>query len=150
MDPLSYHSYSPSPYDHHQYNNGANDLNLGLMTSGRPKSPSGTTANGTAGSAPGDAAEDEKASNNHRHPILTFLLVLLFVTDIASDICTGVELILNDHLSWGFAVLGVVAAPVVLSIVAELLRGCVYSGCCGEASTDWIPLIFYHLYTVIM
>lgn len=85
-----------------------------------------------------------------RHPFFTFCLVLLFVLDVATDISTGVELILNDHNGWGILVLGFVMFPVVMSIVAELLRGCVYSGCCGEASTDWIPLIFYHLYTVIM
>ena len=85
-----------------------------------------------------------------RHPAATLFLVLLFVLDVATDIGTGVELILNDHHAWGLLVLGFVAFPAVMAIVAELLRGCVYSGCCGEASTDWIPLIFYHLYTVIM
>ena len=66
------------------------------------------------------------------------------------DISCGIELLLNDHYAWGVAVLSLVLFPVVVSILAELLRGCVYSGCCGEASTDWIPLIFYHIYTVIM
>jgi len=37
-----------------------------------------------------------------------------------------------------------------IAIIGELLRGCVYSGCCGEASTSWIPLIFYHFYTAFM
>ena len=85
-----------------------------------------------------------------RHPILTMLLVGLFVLDVATDVATGVELILNDHDAWGLAVLGLVALPAVMGVAGELLRGCIYSGCCGEASTDWIPLIFYHLYTVIM
>ena len=85
-----------------------------------------------------------------RHPLFTFLLVGLFVLDITTDIGTGIELILNDHHGWGILVLGFVGFPAVMTIVAELLRGCVYSGCCGEASTDWIPLIFYHLYTLIM
>ena len=67
-----------------------------------------------------------------------------------ADISTGVELVLNDHYAWGVAVLSLVLLPMTVSIVAELMRGCVYSGCCGEASTDWIPLIFYHVYTVIM
>ena len=83
-----------------------------------------------------------------RHPLLTALLVTLFVLDVASDVGTGIELILNDHYSWGCAVLGLVALPVVLAIVAEVLRGCIYGGCCGESTTDWIPLIFYHLYEV--
>ena len=85
-----------------------------------------------------------------RHPLLTALLVLLFVADVFTDIATGVELVLNDHYAEGLAVLGLVALPVVLSVVAELLRGCVYSECCGEACTDWIPLMFYHIYTLIM
>ena len=67
-----------------------------------------------------------------------------------ADISTGIELILNDHYAWGVAVLSLVLFPMAVSIIAELMRGCVYSGCCGEASTDWIPLIFYHIYTVIM
>lgn len=85
-----------------------------------------------------------------RHPLLTGLLVTLFVMDVFTDVATGVELILNDHYSWGMAVLGLVALPMIVAIVAEVLRGCIYSGCCGESTTDWIPLIFYHLYTVIM
>lgn len=85
-----------------------------------------------------------------KHPFVTLLLISLFVLDVATDIATGIELILNDHHAWGYLVLALVVFPVFVSIVAELLRGCIYSGCCGEATTDWIPLIFYHLYTVIM
>ncbi|XP_059087411.1 uncharacterized protein LOC131883840 isoform X1 [Tigriopus californicus] len=85
-----------------------------------------------------------------KHPFVTLLLISLFVLDVATDIATGIELILNDHHGWGYLVLALVIFPVFVSIVAELLRGCIYSGCCGEATTDWIPLIFYHLYTVIM
>ncbi len=85
-----------------------------------------------------------------RHWACTALLSALFVLDVASDVATGVELLLNDHHAWGLAVLGVVALPLVLALLGEILRGCIYTGCCGEASTDWIPLIFYHLYTVIM
>jgi hypothetical protein len=50
----------------------------------------------------------------------------------------------------GWAVLGLVLLPIVVSILGELFRACIYGGCCGETSTDWIPLIFYHLYTIIM
>lgn len=82
--------------------------------------------------------------------LCTTFLILLFVLDVFTDISTGVELILNDHFYWGLAVLGLVLLPVVVAVVAELLRGCIYSGCCGEASTDWIPLIFFHIYTLIM
>ena len=85
-----------------------------------------------------------------KHPLATTLLIGLFVLDVATDIATGIELILNDHNEWGYAVLALVALPVVVAILAELMRGCIYAGCCGEATTDWIPLMFYHLYTVIM
>ncbi len=85
-----------------------------------------------------------------RHPFLTLVLVLLFATDVFTDVATGVELILNDHHVWGWSVLGLVLLPVVVAILGELLRSCIYGGCCGETSTDWIPLIFYHLYSIIM
>ncbi|XP_040569183.1 uncharacterized protein [Lepeophtheirus salmonis] len=81
---------------------------------------------------------------------VTFFVVALFVLDTTTDICTGVELILNDHHGWGGLVLFCVFLPTLLSVIGEVLRGCAYSGCCGEACTDWIPLIFYHLYSVIM
>ena len=85
-----------------------------------------------------------------RHPIATTLLLLLFVLDVATDVATGIELVLNDYYLCGWAVLGLVILPVAAAIVAELLRVCVYGGCCGEASTRWIPLIFYHFYTAFM
>jgi len=85
-----------------------------------------------------------------RHPFSTAMLLLLFVLETTCSIATGIELILNDHYFYGWAVLGVVLLPMIIAIIGELLRGCVYSGCCGEASTSWIPLIFYHFYTAFM
>jgi hypothetical protein len=58
--------------------------------------------------------------------------------------------ILFKFIFRGWAVLGLVLLPIVVSILGELFRACIYGGCCGETSTDWIPLIFYHLYTIIM
>ena len=85
-----------------------------------------------------------------RHPFLTLVLVVLFSFDVFTDVATGVELILNDHHVWGWSVLGLVLLPVVVAILGELFRACIYGGCCGETTTDWIPLIFYHLYAIIM
>ncbi len=85
-----------------------------------------------------------------RHPLATTLLLLLFVLDVATDVATGVELVLNDHYLWGWTVLGLVFLPNVVAILGELARACVYGGCCGEANTRWIPLILYHIYTAFM
>lgn len=85
-----------------------------------------------------------------RHPLATALLLLLFVLDVASDVSVGIELYLNDHYFYAWLVLGAILAPVVVAILAELCRGCVYGGCCDEANTRWIPLIFYHFYTGFM
>lgn len=85
-----------------------------------------------------------------RHPLATTLLLLLFVLDVATDVATGIELLLNDHYLYGWTVLGLVLLPVGVAILAELLRACVYGGCCGESTTRWIPLIFYHFYTAFM
>ena len=85
-----------------------------------------------------------------KHPLATLFLVFLFIFDVFTDIATGIELILNDHPTWGWCVLGLVLLPSVVAILGELFRACIYGGCCGETSTDWIPLIFYHLYAVIM
>ena len=71
----------------------------------------------------------------------------------------GIELILNDHPNWGYAVLGLVALPTIAAILAEIFRVCIYGGCCccccccmddaaGKFS-NWIALLFFHLYTVI-
>jgi len=43
-----------------------------------------------------------------KHPFLTLLLVGLFVADVFTDVATGIELILNDHLLWGYCVLAIV------------------------------------------
>lgn len=85
-----------------------------------------------------------------RHPLSTALIFLLFLLDVASDVATGIELYLNDHYVYGWAVLGLVLLPSAASILAEFMRSCVYGGCCGEANTHWIPLIFYHPYTAFM
>ena len=85
-----------------------------------------------------------------RHPLSTTLLFLLFLLDVTSDVATGIELYLNDHYFYGWAVLGLVLLPSVASILSEFMRSCVYGGCCGEANTHWIPLIFYHPYTAFM
>ena len=85
-----------------------------------------------------------------RHPLATTLLLLLFVLDVTSDVATGIELYLNDHYFYGWAVLGLVLLPSVASILAELMRSCIYGGCCGETNTHWIPFIFYHPYTAFM
>ena len=83
-------------------------------------------------------------------PFSTTLLLLLFLLDTGSSVASGIELVLNDHYFFGWAVLGVLILPITFSIIGELLRSCVYGGCCGEASTNWIPMIFYHFYTAFM
>jgi len=83
-------------------------------------------------------------------PFSTTLLLLLFLLDTGSSVACGIELVLNDHYFFGWAVLGVLILPITFSIIGELLRSCVYGGCCGEASTNWIPMIFYHFYTAFM
>lgn len=93
------------------------------------------------------------------NPLTTFLLLFLYIGDVFSDIATGIELILNDHNHWGYAVLVLAALPIVVSILAEICRVCVYGGCCccccccmDDATgkcTNWIGLLFFHLYTII-
>ena len=96
-----------------------------------------------------------------RHPLATTLLLLLFVLDTGTDVATGIELVLNDHYSYGYAVLAGCLVPLTVAILAEFFRVCVYGGCgccCGlcnsggsEATTSrWIPLMFYHFYTAFM
>ena len=90
-----------------------------------------------------------------RHSFGTFLLFLLFVGDVFTDISVGIELILNDHVNWGLTVLSVVCLPSCGAILAEFFRACMYGGCCccccccpsEVGMSDWCPLIGYHLYT---
>ena len=68
-------------------------------------------------------------------------------------------MILNDHYNWGYAVLAIVALPIVVSVLAEICRVCIYGGCCccccccmddkSGQCTNWIGLLFFHLYTII-
>lgn len=89
-----------------------------------------------------------------RHPLATTLLLLLFVLDTATDIATGLELVLNDHFYYGYAVLACCLLPIAVAIIAELFRVVIYGGCCGGGSetttSRWIPLMFYHFYTAFM
>lgn len=81
---------------------------------------------------------------------ITVTLILLFVIDIFTDISTGVELVLNNHPYWGFLTLVLVSSPSLVALLAEVYKCCLYEGCCGRNSTDWLYLIIYPLFTVIM
>jgi len=80
----------------------------------------------------------------------TFLLVVLFSLDVFTDIATGVELILNDHVQYGLLVLLLVLTPGFIAILAEIYKCCLYEGFCGRNATDWLYLLVYPLFTVIM
>jgi len=80
----------------------------------------------------------------------TFLVIIIFSLDIFTDVSTGVELILNDQPYWGSLTLVLVISPVLVAILAEVYKCCLYEGCCGRNATDWIYLMIYPLFTVIM
>lgn len=80
----------------------------------------------------------------------TFLVIILFSLDIFTDVATGVELFLNDHPFWGSLTLVLVVSPIMVAILAEVYKCCLYEGCCGRNALDWLYLIIYPLFTVIM
>jgi len=80
----------------------------------------------------------------------TISLILLFALDVFTDVATGVELILNDKPFWGGIALVLVVSPSLVALLAEVYKCCLYEGCCGRNATDWIYLIVYPLFTVIM
>jgi len=80
----------------------------------------------------------------------TFLVIIIFSLDIFTDVSTGVELILNDQPYWGCLTLVLVISPVLVAILAEVYKCCLYEGCCGRNRSDWIYLLIYPLFTVIM
>jgi len=80
----------------------------------------------------------------------TFLVIIIFSLDIFTDVSTGVELILNDYPYWGSLTLVLVISPILVAILAEVYKCCLYEGCCGRNATDWIYLMIYPLFTVIM
>ena len=41
-------------------------------------------------------------------------------------------------------------SPILVAILAEVYKCCLYEGCCGRNATDWIYLMIYPLFTVIM
>ena len=41
-------------------------------------------------------------------------------------------------------------SPIFVAILAEVYKCLVYEGCCGRNATDWIYLLVYPLFTVIM
>jgi len=43
-----------------------------------------------------------------------------------------------------------VVSPSLVALLAEVYKCCLYEGCCGRNATDWIYLIVYPLFTVIM
>jgi len=81
---------------------------------------------------------------------ITVSIILLFSLDIATDVATGVELILNDNPYWGTLTLVLVVCPILVAVLAEVYKCLVYEGCCGRNATDWIYLMVYPLFTVIM
>jgi len=81
---------------------------------------------------------------------VTVSIILLFSLDIVTDVATGVELILNDNPYWGTLTLVVVVSPILVAVLAEVYKCLVYEGCCGRNATDWIYLMVYPLFTVIM
>lgn len=82
--------------------------------------------------------------------LATLGLVLLFSLDIFTDIATGVELVLNDKPYWGCLTLVLVISPSLVALLAEVYKCCLYEGCCGRNATDWLYLLIYPLFTVIM
>jgi len=80
----------------------------------------------------------------------TVSIILLFSLDIATDVAAGVELVLNDHPYWGTLTLVLAISPIFVAILAEVYKCLVYEGCCGRNATDWIYLLVYLLFTVIM
>jgi len=82
--------------------------------------------------------------------VATISLILLFALDVFTDVATGVELILNDKPFWGGIALVLVVSPSLVALLAEVYKCCLYEGCCGRNATDWIYLIVYPLFTVIM
>merc|ERR1719412_1134974 len=50
----------------------------------------------------------------------------------------------------GGIALVLVVSPSLVALLAEVYKCCLYEGCCGRNATDWIYLIVYPLFTVIM
>ena len=50
----------------------------------------------------------------------------------------------------GCLTLVLVVSPILVAILAEVYKCCLYEGCCGRNATDWIYLMIYPLFTVIM
>jgi len=80
----------------------------------------------------------------------TIFLIVLFTLDVFTDVATGIELILNDKPFWGGLTLVLVVSPSLMALLAEVYKCCLYEGCCGRNATDWIYLMVYPLFTVIM
>ena len=43
-----------------------------------------------------------------------------------------------------------VISPILVALLAEVYKCLVYEGCCGRNAMDWIYLMVYPLFTVIM
>lgn len=80
----------------------------------------------------------------------TISLIIIFVVDVFFDISCGVELILNDHTFWGCLTLVLVLTPGLVAVLGEVYKCCLYEGCCGRNATDWIYLLIYPLFTIVM
>ena len=52
--------------------------------------------------------------------------------------------------SGGLLTLVLVISPILVALLAEIYKCCLYEGCCGRNATDWIYLLIYPLFTVIM
>ena len=50
-------------------------------------------------------------------------------------------------ISGGSLTLVLVLSPIMVAILAEVYKCCLYEGCCGRNATDWIYLIVYPLFT---
>ena len=50
----------------------------------------------------------------------------------------------------GCLTLVLVISPILVAMLAEVYKCMVYEGCCGRNATDWIYLLIYPLFTVIM
>ena len=50
----------------------------------------------------------------------------------------------------GTLTLVLVISPILVALLAEVYKCCLYEGCCGQNATDWIYLLVYPLFTVIM
>ena len=63
---------------------------------------------------------------------------------------TLLQLLNLSPYTGGTLTLVLVVCPILVAVLAEVYKCLVYEGCCGRNATDWIYLMVYPLFTVIM